>query len=158
VIGVASELADRVGLRFGSGPCGARSPAAGLGRRDGIGREGGAMRPLGLAGGGIMLVPLFELGLRVGILGGGIPPPARCAEFMAGNDGGGRLSSSESLSSTSTCSASVNVGTGVPFVVACALGVLSPACSDCDDLGLSDSTSFEIFSACRTFFTSSSTT
>jgi hypothetical protein len=61
---------------------------------------GGALRA-GFGGGAIVV----ELG-RV---------EALCAEFKAGNDGGGILSSSSSLELS--CSASVKVGIAPPFVV-----------------------------------------
>jgi hypothetical protein len=80
----------------------------GGGIRDVVGLEGGAMR-FGLLGGGIEIV--------------GDCADALCAEFIAGNDGGGRLSSSSS--SELSCSLSVNVGTAGAScsVLGAALGV-----------------------------------
>ena len=152
VMGVEREEDEAVdvGLRFGSGPVvGTRRPAAvfgfeeGVGRREGTGREGGAMRPFdGRAGGAMRPFAFEEGGVSVGSLGGAMPP-ARCAEFMAGNEGGGRLSSSSELSSSSSllssCSCSVKDGTGgsAPLAAGVALGVVSPPLSECEDLGLS---------------------
>jgi hypothetical protein len=62
--------------------------------RDVVGLDGGAMS-FGLLGGGMEIV--------------GVGTDARCAEFMAGNEGGGRLSSSSS--SELACSLRVKVGT-----------------------------------------------
>jgi hypothetical protein len=103
------------GPRFGSGPRLGRGPVVGTrtdceevvgnarrfegatrggGMRDVVGLEGGAMR-YGLLGDGMAIV--------------GACDDARCAEFIAGNEGGGRLSSSSS--SELSCSLSVKVGT-----------------------------------------------
>lgn len=78
-------------------------------REEDAGMEGGAMR-VGLLGGGMDIV--------------GAGPEARCAEFMAGNDGGGRLSSSSS--SSDSCSLSVKEGIGAESTArfAVAFGVL----------------------------------
>lgn len=91
-------------------------------REEDAGLDGGAMSA-GLLGGG-------------GIDRHGIGPEARCAEFIAGNEGGGRLSSSSSSLSDS-CSLSVKDGTGVDSTAsfAVAFGVL---CGD----GLSDAAAF----------------
>jgi hypothetical protein len=66
----------------------------GMREEEDAGFEGGAMR-VGLRGGGMDI--------------DGAGPEALCAEFIAGKDGGGRLSSSSSSSSES-CSLSVNEG------------------------------------------------
>lgn len=99
--------------------------AVGRARRlEGATRGGGMSEDAGLAGGA----------MRFGLLGGGMDseegmvegPEARCAEFMAGKEGGGRLSSSVSSSSERSCSLSVKVGTaGASFSVrGAALGVV----------------------------------
>ena len=126
-----------MGPRFGTGPRGGMRPAAGprrprdcvdcvgRGRRfeaatcgggaisEGEGLDGGAMPfTVGGAGGCIEKV-------------GGAGFDARCAEFRAGKDGGGRLSSS-SLSLELWCSSSVNDGmTGAFALLAVALGVVA---------------------------------
>lgn len=69
-------------------------------REEAMGLDGGAMT-FGLAGSAMEKD------------GAGLD--ALCAEFSAGNEGGGRLSSSSS-SSESSCSLSVNVGTGGAFL------------------------------------------
>lgn len=67
-------------------------------REEDAGRAGGAMR-----------VGFADVALKVGCF---IGAEARCAEFMAGNEGGGRLSSSSSSSDpSSSCALSVNCGT-----------------------------------------------
>jgi hypothetical protein len=104
------------GPRFGSGPRFGRGPVVGtridceevLGRarRFEAATRGGGMREVVGFGGGAM---------RVGALGGGGMADteggleARCAELMAGKEGGGRLSSSSS--SELSCSLSVKEGT-----------------------------------------------
>jgi hypothetical protein len=99
---------EAMGLRFGKGPVdGTRREVARAGR------GGGAMRPGGLLGAGAR-----ESGriwfwassvFRSGMVGA---DAVLCAEFRAGNCGGGRLSSSSLLSSWSK----ENVGTTVvPF-------------------------------------------
>jgi hypothetical protein len=157
------------GPRFGSGPRFGRGPVVGtridceevLGRarrfeaatfgggmREVVGFCGGAMR-FGLPGGGIA-----DGGGMVDSEGGF---EALCAEFMAGKEGGGRLSSSSS--SELSCSLSVKVGTagaswsdaGAAFGVVstsscvvgvcssmrwCAAGVLSSVSPCCDFSGI----------------------
>lgn len=81
----------------------------GRGRRLEAATRGGGMRDVVGLGGGAM---------RVGLLGGGMEDEegaleVLCAEFMAGNEGGGKLSSSSS--SELSCSLSVNDGTAGTF-------------------------------------------
>lgn len=121
------------GPRFGSGPRLGRGPVVGT-RMDGV-AVGNARRFEGATRGGGMSEEVSGLeggAMGVGLLGGGMEmdgggPEALCAEFIAGKEGGGRLSSSSS--SESSCSLSVNVGTaGASFSFLCvALGV------DCGD-------------------------
>lgn len=104
------------GPRFGSGPRLGRGPVVGT-RIDGEGEVGRARRfEAATRGGGMSEVAGLGGGaMRVGLLdGGGMTEnegalEARCAEFMAGKEGGGRSSSSSS--SELSCSLSVNVGT-----------------------------------------------
>lgn len=121
------------GPRFGSGPRLGRGPVVGTridceddvlgrGRRLEAATCGGGIRDAVGLGGGAM---------RVGLLGGGMADwtgacEALCAELMAGNDGGGRLTCSSS-SSESSCSLSVKDGTGgaVSSDLGTALGVES---------------------------------
>ena len=146
------------GPRFGSGPRFGRGPVVGtridceevLGRarRFEAATFGGDMREVvGFCGGA----------MRFGLPGGGIADEALCAEFMAGKEGGGRLSSSSS--SELSCSLSVKVGTagaswsdaGAAFGVVstsscvvgvcssmrwCAAGVLSSVSPCCDFSGI----------------------
>jgi hypothetical protein len=92
----------------------------GGGMRDVVGLDGGAMR-FGLLGGRMDIV--------------GLCAEALCAEFIAGNEGGGRLSSSSS--SELSCSLSVNVGTagascsvfGAALGVDSGDGLLTGSCS-----------------------------
>lgn len=106
------------GPRLGIGPRFGRGPVVGT-RMDGV-DVGSARRLEGATRGGGMREEVAGLeggAMRVGMLGGGLAmdgfgPEARWAEFMAGNEGGGRLSSSSSSSSSElSCSLSVNVGT-----------------------------------------------
>lgn len=93
--------------------------------REVVGLDGGAMR-FGLVGGGI--------------LKDGVGAEALWAEFSAGKEGGGRLSSSSSSSELS-CSLSVKVGTAGAFCAPCgeALGVV---CGDGLDECLSSMSRF----------------
>lgn len=84
---------------------------------DDEGLVGGAMLPLarGAAGG------CME---KAGVGGAGFE--ARCAELSAGNEGGGRLSSSSLLSLALWCSSSVKEGMAGAFaVLAAAFGVVA---------------------------------
>lgn len=100
------------GPRFGSGPRFGIRPFAedemGRDRRFEGATRGGGMREdvVGIAGGA----------MRFGLVGGGmekegVGADALWAEFKAGKEGGGRLSSSSSLDSSFSCSLSVKVGT-----------------------------------------------
>lgn len=104
------------GPRFGSGPVvGTRIDWAAVGsarRLEGATRGGGMREEVaGLAGGA----------MRVGLEGGGMEKEgggaeALCAEFSAGKDGGGRLSSSSSSSDSSvSCWLRVKTGTAGAF-------------------------------------------
>jgi hypothetical protein len=113
------------GLRFGTGPrfgsgsvVGTRNEGASVGR---------ARRFEGLAWGGGMRDATAGRG------GGAIGGAARCAEFIAGKEGGGRSSSS---SSELSCAASVNVGAATPSCepFGTAFGVV---CGDGEDRELS---------------------
>lgn len=90
-----------IGPRFGNGPVlGTRIDCVVFGRArrfDAATRGGGINEDdVGFIGGAI------RLGFGGGaILGVGARPPALCAEFRAGNEGGGKLSSSSSSSSSS---------------------------------------------------------
>lgn len=133
--GASPALGDRFGIgpRFGRGPLltGARKDVDEVGRarrfdafsdgggmsEDAPGLEGGAMGPG--AGGGAIILGWAD---------------ALCAEFRAGKEGGGRLSSSSSSSSEFWCSANVKVGMdstvgargtdGIAFGVVCGEGSL----------------------------------
>lgn len=100
----------------------------GRGRRlDGETRGGGAMNECDVEGfaGGAMLP--FVVGGAGGCTAktGGAGFEARCAEFIAGNEGGGRLSSS-SLSLELWCSSSVKDGMAGAFaLLAVAFGVVA---------------------------------
>jgi hypothetical protein len=104
--------------------------------REVVGFGGGAMR-FGLLGGGIADgggMADSEVGLE-----------ALCAEFMAGNEGGGRLSSSSS--SELSCSLSVKVGTagasvseaGAAFGVDSGDGLFAVALVSCCFIGVCSS-------------------
>jgi hypothetical protein len=114
----------------------------GGGMREVVGFGGGAMR-FGLPGGGIA-----DGGDMVD--GGGMEDSevgleALCAEFMAGNEGGGRLSSSSS--SELSCSLSVKVGTagasvseaGAAFGVDSGDGLFAVALVSCCFIGVCSS-------------------
>ena len=98
----------------------------GGGMREVVGLEGGAMR-FGLVGGGMVKE--------------GIGTEALWAEFSAGKEGGGRLSSSSSSLSEFSCSLSVKVGTAGAFPASCgeAFGVV---CGDGVDVCLSSASRF----------------
>ena len=99
-------LFDEGGLRFGIGPRFGKGPVVGTridcvvfgrARRFDAATRGGGINDdeAGFKGGAM------ELGFGGGAIVVGVEtrPPALCAEFMAGNEGGGRLSSSLSSSS-----------------------------------------------------------
>jgi hypothetical protein len=116
------EDALPTGSREGSGPVEGMRRELVLCEETGDGRDGGGS--IGATGreGGSMSVLLL---LRKDAAGEGAD--ARCAEFKAGNCGGGRLSSSSS-SSSSSCSTplkSDSVGTGAEDLTAPAFGVAS---------------------------------
>jgi hypothetical protein len=152
VLAVAWGARLPLGLRFGTGPRFGRGPFVGT-RREGV-CVGSARRFVGFIDGGGMRddVAGLEGGAIAEGLGGGAMSvgfggeatlgagaDALCAEFIAGKDGGGRLSSSSS-SSSSPSSASVNVGIATPFWAA--LGVaFGVVCGDGDVLDTSGSLS-----------------
>jgi hypothetical protein len=98
------------GPRFGSGPREGRGPVEGT-RMDGEDEDdvGSARRFEGATRGGGMrdAVGLGDRAMGFSLLSGGM---TLCAEFIAGNEGGGRLSSSSSSSELS-CASRVKVGT-----------------------------------------------
>lgn len=107
------------GPRLGTGPRFGRGPVVGIliewlavgraRRLEGATRGGGMREVAGLAGGAMRFGLVGGGGMEIEGTGTGTGPEARCAELMAGNEGGGRLSSSSS--SELSCSFRVKVGT-----------------------------------------------